>query len=479
MLKLRNFQKDATRKTWESPTNSEGKKAIGIISPTGAGKTIIACALAFKEIETNDGQVLFIVPRDSLVRQTAEKMAMFGIDDVGYICGGRKEKRLAPLQIASYQSLGSETRDLSWLSPTMAIADECHVTAFCQSLQSIFAKTACRIGLTATPWQSDQKRGLSQIFDNFVFTPNPGELIKQGLLTKPVYLSGSNQKGTFDLEVPVDYIFEQWIKLAFGEPTFFFAGSVAQSEAIADYFQSEGINVVSITGKTPRQEAEELLQAFDRGEIEGVSSCAKLIEGCDIQRASVAALCSRSKSRSRVIQKIGRVTRLFPGKPYCKVLDFVRSAEMHGRFDQIQITGADLQPGAQESGSPPVKPCENCGKWSYASARICTPVDKTKGCGSYFTIQLKLYDNPEGDLRRSLLTPLESSKIAYYHWQLSIGFKQNQPYNFAEQAYYQRFKEYPELDWLIDAPGQQVQEFRAYCQQIRSLSLKRIQLSLF
>lgn len=78
------------------------KRVLGF-SPTGSGKTLIGSQIVQHAVSKGK-HVLFVLHRDILVQQTAEKLSAFGITP-GFIKSGWTEDRNALVQVASVQTM--------------------------------------------------------------------------------------------------------------------------------------------------------------------------------------------------------------------------------------------------------------------------------------------------------------------------------------------------------------------------------------
>lgn len=416
------------------------------IAATGSGKTMIAAAASWREVQKG-GCVAFVVPRDNLARQTAATFSKWGLT-CGYILGGEEENRAAKVQIVSYQSLGSKARSLDWLEAqtTAWFVDECHITAFARSLHPRLMRAkglGKRIhGVTATPWQmKGMKRSLLDVFDVPVFAPFPSELIAKGFLAMPIYFTARKGK---KLEASPEFIYENWERIAFGEKSFCFAGSIAESDAIAQCFRDNGISAVSVTSRTPKKEVEPIFLGFKEGRITVLVSCNKLAEGCDIPSAQVVILANRTESKSGVIQRIGRGARVTPTKKTFKVIDCVGVVRRFGRFEELQIDRSDFdKPEPEENKEFPGKQCDNCGAWWHIQARIC------KNCGEEFEFLPSEREHP-GEIIRLTRSDMEARAIARFHQIMLADFRQGT--STCDKLFKREYGYYPHDHWVVDAP---------------------------
>ncbi len=410
-----------------------------LVSPTGSGKTMTGAAVSWREVQRG-GKVAFVVPRDNLARQTAGTLQKWGLTS-GFILGGERENRAAQVQILSYQSLGSKKRSLDWLSDrtTLWMIDECHITAFAKALDEPLRRAKRKIGLTATPWQMDTTRSLLDIFEQPVFAPSAGELIKRGFLAHPIYFR-PKRKGKLD--APPEFIFDKWDKFSPDEKTFIFCGSIAHSDATAEYFRTQGIAAISVTSETPTGQVEPAFEAFREGTVRVLVSCNKLAEGCDIPDATCVILANRTESMSGAIQRIGRGARIAPGKTTFKVIDCVGIIKKFGRFENIEITPEDFLKNEPEKGENPEKQCENCEAWSPIQAKIC------KNCGEPFEIEGTIYEHP-GELERLTNNETEARAIAAFHSMMLRDFKHG--VEACDREFFSQYGYYPVNHWVADA----------------------------
>lgn len=436
MITLRDFQLACVNKL-------DSMQSACLVAATGSGKTMMGAALSWKEVQRG-GRVAFVVPRDNLARQTESTLRKWGLTS-GFILGRERENRSAKLQIVSYQSLGSKKRSLDWVGDqtTLWLVDECHITAFAQSLSSYLARAKRKIGVTATPWQMGGKRSLLDIFHQPVFAPPVKELIRRGYLAAPVYFRPRLKRSK--LNATTDFIFEKWDKYAFGEKTFIFCGSIAESEQTAKYFCDHSISAVSVTSKTPAAQVELAFNSFRKGDVRVLVSCNKLAEGCDIPDAACVVLANRTDSRSGVIQRIGRGARIAPGKTHFKVIDCVGLLYKFGRFEEIEVTRADFdldESDKSNEGNYPEKDCPYCDTSNHIVRRDCI------ACGAPFDLQGTYYEAP-GELERITSSEQESRAIAVFHAMMfrdfTHGLKNCDKEFFSQHGYY------PPGHWVVDA----------------------------
>jgi superfamily II DNA or RNA helicase len=435
MLTLRKFQLPLVNILDELPSSI-------LVAPTGSGKTMIGCALAWREIQRG-GKVCFVIPRDNLARQTERTLKQWDLSSA-FILGNESENRSANVQIASYQSLGSQLRDLNWLIDitTRWIIDEAHITAFAKALEKPLRTAKSKIGLTATPWQM-QQRSLLDIFDRPVFAPNPGELIKMGFLAKPIYFIPTNKGKGSKLQASPEFVYDHWDRISGGERTFIFCNSINHSDVTARYFQSKGTNAVSVTSKTECKKVEKTFEEFRQGIVTVLVSCQKLAEGCDIPEATTVILNNRTDNRTSYFQRLGRGARIAPGKESFKVIDFVKLVDKFGKLEDVRLSEEDFDVTPKDGDRVPFKVCpiETCNRLNHPMARVCK-------CGHIFDFELVEREHTQ-DLIRLTQGDWEDLALEAFHNLMLRDFRQG--VDRCEKEFFKMYSYYPPNHWVVDA----------------------------
>jgi superfamily II DNA or RNA helicase len=349
------------------------------VLPCGGGKTEIVSRIPDLLKQQRGEQGMFIVNRDDLVMQAART---FTRNNPNLRVGIEKAEEHADpnsdIVICSLQTIGK----VDGVSPRFArfdeervrwvVVDECHAVL---SLQYLHALRHLRlnkaepnidhgkllVGITATPDRSDGV-GLEAVFDKITYEISIRELMEDG----PVidgrmysYLApvlgyrvttdfdvsmARTRKGDFleqDLSNALDnpernkLILDRY--LGYGERmrAIAFTVNVQHAHTLTEMFRAHGIPAVPVSGDTKRAERDRIYAAFEAGDIRMIASCSVLQEGFDAPAASVALMCSPTKSSLRYRQSVGRVLRRFPSvermteggydgwvKPHAIIIDF-------------------------------------------------------------------------------------------------------------------------------------------------------------
>ena len=174
-----------------------GVKRIVAVAPTGSGKTIIFCHIADQAAKKHN-RVFILVHRQEILRQTLQKLAMFGLQP-GVIQSGQK-MTANYIQVAMIQTLVNRARYLGAAQPKLVIVDEFHhaVAPTYKKILHAFPN-ALSLGFTATPARTDGK-GLDEMADAMVLGPTTASLVESGYLAIPVVLSSPMARQIFKTE---------------------------------------------------------------------------------------------------------------------------------------------------------------------------------------------------------------------------------------------------------------------------------------
>ena len=342
-LALRPYQTAAIAETRQRMRRA---RSVLINSPTGSGKTLIACQIIHQAVEKRR-RVLFLAHRRELIDQCAAKLDEAGVIHHGVILAGHAKARAphAPVQVASIQTL--IRRELP--PADLVIIDEAH-RALANSYQHLLTNypAAKVIGLTATPERLDG-RGLGDLFEDLVVVSTIPDLIAEGYLMAPdCYGAPSGgpdlsrvrkQRGDYhegQLEAAMDTaeltgeLLSNWRRLAADRKTIVFATGVAHSQHIVARFQAAGIAAAHLDGATPLALRQQILQDWRFGALQVVSNVMVLTEGFDFPELEACVLARPTQSVALYLQAAGRVMRPAPGKPGALVLDHAGCFHAHG-----------------------------------------------------------------------------------------------------------------------------------------------------
>jgi len=380
---------------------AQGKRAIVVVAPCGAGKTVLASEMVRSATERGR-RVVFLAHRKELVDQAVDKLSRFEISAGVQMGQDARRDDFLPTQVCSIQTLA---RRIDRLPPgDLVIVDECH-----HSMSSSYSAVldaypnAVVVGLTATPFRSD-RIGLSDRYDDHVIVATTAELMASGALVEYdcfAYDSPELEKiGTVageynqkqlgfasNTDVLVGNVVEEYISHARGRRAVVFAVNIAHSNHLVDEFRARGVTAAHVDFETPKMERGRILEAFARGEIEALCSVAIFTEGWDCPAAEVCILARPTKSLGLYHQMVGRVLRPSPGKARALIHDHSGNCLRHGFIEDPRDYSLTATPERVRA----LHTCPNCcrvfgaprpdGTCPHCNALIAEPSNVCKLCG--------------------------------------------------------------------------------------------------
>jgi DNA repair protein RadD len=356
-----NIPTTMTPRDYQSKAVADVEHAMGLgaapllVSPTGAGKTVMAAVLIERAVQSGK-RVLILTHRREILKQTSFKLADH---EHGLIQAGLNLDLEHPIQIASIQTLWARcmrTTKVPLPAANLIIIDEAHHVA-ARTWRKILEQypNAGRVGLTATPCRSDG-RGLGNFFTAIIETPQIPELIEHKYLVPTIYYAPvePNLKGVETRQG--DYVISQladrmnrddlvgdivsnWHKFAGRRKTIVFCVDVAHSVHVRDEFIKSGVKAEHIDGSTPKPERDAALVRLVSGETELVTNCMVLTEGFDAPAVSCIVLARPTKQLGLFRQMAGRGLRPAPGKTNLLLIDHAGAVFRHGLLeDRIEWT---------------------------------------------------------------------------------------------------------------------------------------------
>ncbi len=360
-------QKIALEKIHENRTNN--KNAGLVILATGLGKTFLS---GFDIQNSKSKKVLFVAHVEEILRKTKNDFEDLMKDRIGEMEMLSKNSNLESKNIffATIQSLHRKQM-LEKFSPNYfdyIIIDEAHHAA-APTYQKVldYFKPKFLLGLTATPFRTDEKEILPSFGDNIFYQMDQDQAVAEG------YLADINYIGFFD---DIDYSNIRWngnrydiddlnkklmiesrdnsiiskyrLESVEKEKTIGFCTSIEHANYMAKVFNDSGIKSVAIHSKSEtsrsrfsNEERETLLQKFRNDEYEVAFTVNMFNEGVDIPDVSTILMLRPTDSLTIFIQQIGRGLRLSDDKECLKVLDFIGNY----RTSDIILNGLNLEPG--------------------------------------------------------------------------------------------------------------------------------------
>ncbi len=376
MLVLRDYQQSAIDALRQG--RADGHRCQILASPTGSGKTAMACHLIHGAVSKGK-KALFIVNKIVLIDQSIRHLQMLGLN-VGIMQGENTNVSMADeVVVASIQTIRSRKPppDIGFV-----VIDECH------ELSAMHIKLLTEwtgvpfIGLSATPLRED----LGNYFSNMVTSASISDLMGMGYLV-PVKaycptqdkinqaISGVklNNNGDYSekslgkamkSKVLVGDVVSTWFEKAEGKRTLCFAVDIAHSRQIVEDFLAAGVEAAHIDKDTTAEQRMDLFEAFRNGDIKVLSSVNVLSIGFDMPVAEVGILARPTLSLALYIQQIGRLIRPAEGKSEAIILDHADNVSKHGlpaNFFVYDLDSKDRQTGKAKRKESKLSTCKSCG----------------------------------------------------------------------------------------------------------------------
>lgn len=340
-MELRKYQKEAkeaVQQEW-----AKGIRKTLVVQATGTGKTILFSKVA--EDCVRDGErVLILAHRGELLDQAADKLSK----STGLGCAVEKAENSCldswfRVVVGSVQTLMREKR-LKQFPPSFfntIIVDECHhlLSSSYQNVLQYFDQAKV-LGVTATSDRGDM-RNLGEYFETLAYEYTLPKAIKEGYLspikaqTIPLKLDLTGvgtQAGdykTADLGSALDpYLYQiadEMVKCCMDRKTVVFLPLIKTSQKFRDILESKGFSAAEVNGTS--EDRAEILKDFDSGKYNVLCNSMLLTEGWDCPSVDCIVVLRPTKIRSLYSQMVGRGTRLFDGKDYLLLLDFLWHTE--------------------------------------------------------------------------------------------------------------------------------------------------------
>ncbi len=463
----RYYQENAITKVLEAVANDQQR--ILLTLATGTGKTAIAFQIAWKLFQAKwninkDGQrsprILFLADRNILADQAFNAFSVFEEDALVRINPSDiKKKGRVPKNgnvfFTIFQTFMSGPNDTTYFGEypqdffDFIIIDECHRggandESSWRAIMEYF-KPAVQLGLTATP-----KRTINADTYNYfgepVYVYSLKEGINDGFLTPfkvkqidttideylftsdDTVLEGEIEEGKRYTEAEMNRIIEikereeYRVKIFMSlinqyEKTLVFCATQLHALAIRDlinqYAESKNPDYCHRVTAHDGKLGEQHLRDFQDNEkiIPTIlTTSQKLSTGVDAPEVRNIVLLRPVNSMIEFKQIIGRGTRLFDGKDYFTIYDFVKA---HHHFSDPEWDGEPEEPETPEP-RPQPQPCDVCGHRPCICAQE-PPPEPCPVCGySYCRC-----DNPP---RRMVKVKLADGKVRQFQHMISTSF---------------------------------------------------------
>lgn len=358
---------------------ADGRRRIGVSLATGGGKTVVFANLLNALRQEQQGRrfrALVLVHRRELAQQATRTLKRCApeLNVQVEMASQRANLETADVVVASVLSLIRRLDQYPRGSIDAIIIDEAHHAAaesYLRVLEHLGAGTKDTkvpvIGFSATFERADRK-ALSRAMDEIVFHKGILEMIDEKWLCEGrfttvdvdadldgVEMSGSDfqlsslsqvmnteQVNRIVLNTYLHKRREHKLKSAL-----LFGIDVSHVKSLCKLFQANGIEAQYVTAKTRPTERDSIVEDFRRGDIEVLMNCGIFTEGTDIPNIDCLLLCRPTRSRTLLVQMIGRGLRQHHSKDHCHVIDFVSACKV-GVVSVPSLMGIDSHDTAFE-----------------------------------------------------------------------------------------------------------------------------------
>lgn len=373
MFRLRDYQLSTINKIYKS--FDRGHRSIIVQQPPRTGKTVIMAEIARRA--TNKGnRILFVVHRKEIVDQVIRTFKAQDVD----------------MKLANIGMVQTITRHVDKLKPPSIIfVDEGH-HALAKSYRRILDSfpNALKLLFTATPYRLNGE-GFEEVADDLILGNSIKQLIKDGFLAPvdyyaPVQLDTSQLKikrnGEFD-EKSIEEAFKPKVygnavktfkKLGGSKQAIAYTYNVTSAERLASELNGNGVVAKAVSGKTPKDERDSIINDYRNGKIQVVTNAELFTEGLDLPNVDVVIMLRPTQSLSLYLQFAMRCMNPRKGKTAI-IIDHVGNVNRFGLpTEPHNWTLEGSKKGSKKGSSEAVKPvtvCPKCFSTFYRKGDTC------------------------------------------------------------------------------------------------------------
>lgn len=329
---------DAVISAWGSDT-----RRVGVVLPTGAGKSTVIAALAAEAYRLGL-RVVMLAHRGELLEQMRD--AVHAVDptligSVGIVRAAQDDHH-QPIVAATLQTLANARR-LDRLGPREVILwDEVHHigAATYQDLMNDLGgySGAFFCGFTATMRRSEGV-ALGVAIQEVVYERDLRWAIGEGFLVPPTGLTVrlpdlddlskvrtiagdfANSEMAEVMEASADSVVDAIMRHAPDRSPIIFAASVMAGEIMAAALTEAGYPAEAVSGGHTLAERQPIYERYRMGVTRALVTVQVLTEGADFPMCDCVVIARPTQSQVLYSQMVGRALRLWPGKQDALVLD--------------------------------------------------------------------------------------------------------------------------------------------------------------
>jgi len=361
-IKPRKYQDGVINESLRAYNNNKSK--ILIEMATGLGKTYTVAILIKRLIQESDKRcrVLFVAHQVEILLQSVTAFKnILGIGDYSYsACFDGSDPEETDFVFASFDTLFTKINNLSEYEYDYVIIDEAHhVPARTYSTVTTYFTPKLLIGLTATPYRTDNKSVLDYFggsdghigkydlvwglkhrklaFPKYMVMLNDMDQSKIDQLNKGLSISDIdkrlflNKKDEEIVSIISRAIKEKSIDNVKG---IVFCRNINHMKQLIQFFDAG--SAVMVHSKLNDQQRRDRIREFREGAVKFILVVDLFNEGVDVPEVNLLVFVRYTGSRTIWLQQLGRGLRKTSNKDYVHVLDFVGSLERLNEINELK-----------------------------------------------------------------------------------------------------------------------------------------------
>lgn len=364
---LRDYQQKASDAAVRFFNDKKKKSNAVIVLPTGAGKSLVIADIASRL----DGHTLVFQPSKEILEQNYKKLCSYGILDCSVYSASLNRKNVSRITFAT---IGSVTNHPElFLHFRNIIIDECHLVNPKEGMYKTFlSMLKCKVlGLTATPYRLASTsygsmlkfitRTRPRVFSELIYHVQVSTLLDMGYLSKLEYYSmkptGWDSRRLKVNSTGADYT-ENSVKMEYRRVDFNswlfhivdrllnnrVTGIKRKGILVFTRFIEEAENLVGkipnaaiVSGTTPKEARERILDNFKSGVIPVVANVGVLTTGFDYPELDTIVMARPTMSLSLWYQIVGRAIRPHPDKQSGWIVDLCGNLRRFGEVKDLTL----------------------------------------------------------------------------------------------------------------------------------------------
>lgn len=403
MLALRDYQRkllDDVHEAWARA------RVVLAVLPTGGGKTVCFS----QAVHDHSGGSAVVAHRKEIIGQISKALGRMEVRHrivapKATVSSIRRQHLVefgrswvdgnAMAGVVSVQTLTSKASERNaglrrWLAQvTLATFDEGHhyiKRGQWGKAVEMFPRAKI-LKVTATPKRADgrgmgcQGQGGQGFVEEMVQGPTTRWLIENKFLAPYRYLAPESDLDVSGLAVTangdintkalrarevkshlVGDVVQQYLHHSAGKRAIVFASTLATAAEMRAAFVLAGVKAEALSGETDAGEREQVIRAFEAGDVEVLINVDLFDEGFDVPAADTAVLARVTMSLAKYLQMCGRVLRYLDGKT-ATIIDPVRNWERHGLPDwprSWSLSDESKRSRSAPSDAPELRACLGC-----------------------------------------------------------------------------------------------------------------------